>query len=462
MGKVDLNEGHGRFKGILFDYDKIREYSTDTGLYCLTDQQVAYLLSALEPATWKTRWYSNVDTPIDQDWLDKTFAELEVQLMTDRCQDILDALADLQTTVNIIENTTIVNLQIVNEATDNYQINYIINIINNPPPALPDKSFATKDGDTQTQRYARWCALVKSVARFIKSICYRMLAVNAPTNLTDLAAAWQDLATAGGIVLGILSTEPIGSFGETFNDILAAMTDPIAIGNVTCTMASFLMDKETTYANFLAACSAGLWSIGSNEFLLQEVIVGAETVDATFQYNYQGFLASLAGMFVQAMAEVPPPSSFDCDGCLYTPLLPTVADFTAGIFSGWVVQYGIIEPGNGIRSAHVFDEGSGNTYNVAWVGIDFPIAVAPTTLVLEYEITSDSEGLTVTQVDGINYTTIQLSGGLCTNLGVTGISLTRDGTVHTTTHGVGDHDICHIQLVQYSRNRYYIRKITIS
>lgn len=460
MGDLDFAQRKSG-KITALNYDFIQTLSDDRCLYCLSEKQAFSLLALLEPLGWARRWYSDIGTPVDPDWIARLRDDLEAELMTDHC-DLQTSLDSLITIVTNIQNTVVVNLQVVNEATNNYQINYILNIINNPPPALPDKSFATKDGDTQTQRYARWCALVKSVARFIKSVCYRMLAVNDPANLTDLATAWQDLATAGGIVLGILSTEPIGTFGETFADILAAMTDATAIGDVTCTMASFLMDKETTYANFVAACAAGIWSPGSNEFLLQEVLSAAEGADAVFQYNYQGFLASLAGMFVQAMAEVPPPSSFDCDGCLYTPLLPTVADFTAGIFAGWVVQYGIVEPGNGIRSAHVFDEGSGNTYNVAWVGIDFPIAVAPTTLVLEYEITSDPEGLTVSQVDGINYTTIQLSGGLCTNLGVTGLSLTRDGTVHTTTHGVGDHDICHIQLVQYSRNRYYIRKITVS
>src|SRR5262245_7852187 len=88
MGKVTYeqsNVGHGRYKGILFNYDAVREESEDRCLFCLTKQQVAYLLASLEPARWKTRWYSPTDQEIDTDWLDAVFSALEVELMTDHC-----------------------------------------------------------------------------------------------------------------------------------------------------------------------------------------------------------------------------------------------------------------------------------------------------------------------------------------------------------------------------------------
>jgi len=116
MGKLTYDTGHHRRKSQLFDYDFVTGESEDKCLFCLSGQQVAYLLASLEPARWKTRWYSPTDQEIDTDWLDAVFSELEVELMTDHCdlETMLTTINDTLTTINnnlniVVTNTTIIN-----------------------------------------------------------------------------------------------------------------------------------------------------------------------------------------------------------------------------------------------------------------------------------------------------------------------------------------------------------------
>lgn len=58
------------WKGYQLHYDWYQSLDTeDTCPYRLTEQQVAVLLAILEPVGWKTRWFAEVGTTIDTDWI---------------------------------------------------------------------------------------------------------------------------------------------------------------------------------------------------------------------------------------------------------------------------------------------------------------------------------------------------------------------------------------------------------
>lgn len=97
MGGLNDNP-KGHYRLIQADYDLVRAQSTNTCLYCLSFQQVAFLLAILPPGAWKTRWFSLIGTPIEQDWLDAFISNLETELMTDHC--------DIDTLLTQIKNDT--------------------------------------------------------------------------------------------------------------------------------------------------------------------------------------------------------------------------------------------------------------------------------------------------------------------------------------------------------------------
>lgn len=478
MGDITESAKGSNAKAIRLNYDYIRDQSADKCLFCLSKQQVMALIASIEPLSWKTRWYSLIGTAIDTDWIDSFYAQLENELMTDHCDlatditNILTEITNINTTITTIntnitniQNITNINITQVNQGTYNYEVNYILGQLGNPNCNLPDKSFLTKTTDSQDDRYNRWAALINACVRFIKTICYRMLYVDTPTNTSDLETAWQDLATAGGVVLGLVAFNPLSTFGISFSTLLTAMTDSTAMLNVACTMANALAFNAISFANFSAACSAGAWTAGTDEYYLQVVLAAAEGADV-LQYNYNAFLNVLALEFVKAQAIIPVLTSYDYLGCQLGTNLPLTANFLIGDFEGWVVKYGIYEPGNGIRSAHTYDEGSGSTWNVVWVYRDFPSLVNTSSYNLEYLGTTDGEGLTVSTATPINIAEYVPSGGVCPDT-LTSYSpiggVTADGTVKITgplsASGSG---LCRIHVTGYWRYRWYIRKFSVA
>src|SRR5262245_51253822 len=123
MGKLRYDVGHNRWKGLEWNYDDIHGESEDRCFYCLTKQQVAFLLAALEPGRWKTRWYSLTDQVIDTNWLDEMVSSLQEELMADHC--------NIDTAIEQIQNDiTNINNNIVTINTDIDVINTNIEVIN--------------------------------------------------------------------------------------------------------------------------------------------------------------------------------------------------------------------------------------------------------------------------------------------------------------------------------------------
>lgn len=72
------------WKAMLFPYDTFIPDESEECQYCLTDKQATYLRGLLEPAGWKTRWWSD-ENEIDQDKIESFRDDLIRRLMMPCC-----------------------------------------------------------------------------------------------------------------------------------------------------------------------------------------------------------------------------------------------------------------------------------------------------------------------------------------------------------------------------------------
>ena len=91
-----------RNKALRQDYDFVQARSEDKCLYCFSDQEITILLGMMDYIGWQSRWYSLIETPIDQEWLDNIQAEITSELMTDNC-DIRELLENIDDELDAIK-----------------------------------------------------------------------------------------------------------------------------------------------------------------------------------------------------------------------------------------------------------------------------------------------------------------------------------------------------------------------
>lgn len=85
MTERQLNERRN-WKAMAFPYDTFIPDESQECQYCLTDKQATYLRGLLEPAGWKTRWWSE-ENEIDQDKIEEFRDDLIRRLMMSCCGD---------------------------------------------------------------------------------------------------------------------------------------------------------------------------------------------------------------------------------------------------------------------------------------------------------------------------------------------------------------------------------------
>jgi len=346
MGNLKYDSGHGRYKGLLFNYDFVKGESEDRCLFCLTKQQVAYLLSSLEPARWKTRWYSPTDADIDTDWLDAVFSKLEAELMTDHC-DLDSTLTTIQnslTTINnnltIVENNiTNIDIEVKNIITQNTNIN-IVNVINN------FVTFATTtDDNTATETYARYNALCAGINDWVYSQCYRVAAA------AGVSAFGLDLIVAGltvgvNALEGLVHTDNPGAYSAT--DLQNAFTSATDMEAVACWIIQYLALLPMSFDSFKSSLSA---FTPANAY--QTTI--AVTLQAALIYYdaYTAFVMNQQSEFQIALAAHP--TGFSCLTCsaLSFCSIPQTWDFVARNSLPWIIERGVIDGINGVKAVQI-------------------------------------------------------------------------------------------------------------
>lgn len=75
------------WKAQVFPYDHFIPDESPECLYCLTEKQAEILRGIIEPLGWKTRWWSDTDTPIDKDKIEAFTSDLIRRLMMSCCGD---------------------------------------------------------------------------------------------------------------------------------------------------------------------------------------------------------------------------------------------------------------------------------------------------------------------------------------------------------------------------------------
>ena len=86
MSEFTINERRN-WKAQVFPYDHFIPDDSQECLYCLTDKQAEILRGIIEPLGWKTRWWSDDDTPIDKNEIEAFRDDLIRRLMMSCCGD---------------------------------------------------------------------------------------------------------------------------------------------------------------------------------------------------------------------------------------------------------------------------------------------------------------------------------------------------------------------------------------
>lgn len=86
MSEQEINKRRN-WKAETFSYDHYIPDSSEECSYCLTEKQVELLLGIIEPIGWRTRWWSDDDTPIDTDEIEAFRADIARRLMMSCCGD---------------------------------------------------------------------------------------------------------------------------------------------------------------------------------------------------------------------------------------------------------------------------------------------------------------------------------------------------------------------------------------
>lgn len=378
----DINSRYYVAKTVQVNYDAIIAQADERCLFCLTRAQQMALIAIIEPLGWTKRWYSPTGATITKDFVENFLAQLEAELMTDHC-DIDAALTTINnslttinndiTTINnnltIVYNTTNVNLQIVNQATDTYQLNFIQNWMSQGKAAVPKQTYLTDAGDTtNTEAYARWCALVTACTRWVKTVVYNTVANTDPGNV-DLPTLWTSIVAAGGLVLGTLVDQSILSFAPTISQIIAAGEDSTSVLLVACNLANALANLPPTYANLGTAIAATTYTAATNPYYLQQVLSAWWGADAALQYSYNSFLSILEEAYIKALATNP--TDWTCGSCTLAAGFGTV-DFSLGQKAPWIIIHGNLTPSVGIESVNFWASGSGANHALASIQLVLP------------------------------------------------------------------------------------------
>jgi prefoldin subunit 5 len=394
---ADPSGGIQRSKAYIHDYDKYLLTSEDTGLYCLSDRQIAVLLAMIEYTRWRTRWISLSGATISQDDLDDWHAQLQEALMIDHCAEISDALAALQADVTEIDedvdhieaavgdlgtalaavqtdvteidedvddlqssivtiNTNITNIDAsltIVENTVNETINQTTNIIItqnilNLSVALPSFTFTLDRTDsTVTQKYARYNAFCLAVQAWMYSAAY-LVDIEQGAPATDLQSFLNMVvANFRGDWTSSVWRPPAPFVAYSSADILAAFGDTTAFNDVACYMISYLQNLAPSLLNFVAALAAyahGSTTTAHNYIVWATVLNSLDDMAA-----FAGFSALYDYYYQIALADNP--TDFDCISCT-TPsgfcTWPYTWDFSIGNLLPWTINRGDLVIGQGI------------------------------------------------------------------------------------------------------------------
>lgn len=146
-------------KRVRWSKTEIETWTTDNNLYCLSNQQVSALQTAIAVMSWKTRWIDG-----EEDWFSNFNGELALALMTpiDICNLISDCIendGDLQQLIAQIAQAN------MNQPGDGYS----------PPPLPPAQTAANLLPDGYTCDTDHLCGMARHIVNSLHSGTQQLL-----------------------------------------------------------------------------------------------------------------------------------------------------------------------------------------------------------------------------------------------------------------------------------------------
>lgn len=234
------------WRAITYDWHVLSTYSNQTSLYCLSDFQVAWILSNTEYLSWPSRWQN---CPCSREELRQLKSGLDYNLMS--CVDIQPYQIDA-----------------IYEATKNgefsaWSVGYSEAGVVGINPNAPANFY---DGDGSETRENALCTACK-----IYVYSYATEWITKAESLTNfvIAVALAPLLLAFG---GVAATRVVGGLVNLSQETFEAMQDQDSLDNVVCCMRDNLKSKDIEQANFATSLSGCNFATGSNEQFIIDVL----------------------------------------------------------------------------------------------------------------------------------------------------------------------------------------------
>lgn len=263
-----------KWRAITYNWDTLSTYGNRSNLYCLTDFQVAWLLSNTEYMRWGSRW---VDCPCSQSDLDAMKAEMEYNLMS--CIDIQPWQLDY-----VYEQTQ-------NAQRDRYQDLYDLGGI---PELNADTPTDFYSGDGSDERIDALCMACDTyVNSFVANWLEIARRANTALNFSILVVRFVPyIGTVAAIALKALSV--------VTQVAIDAMADEDAVNEVICCMYTTLDGSAVNQANFETCLDACGFAPGSNVSIVRDLV----SADIDNFKNWLTFLNALGDSYVWMQAGV--------------------------------------------------------------------------------------------------------------------------------------------------------------
>jgi len=260
-----------QWRAITYDWDILSQNDNISRAYCLTDFQVAWLLSNLDYFAWSTRWENCPCTESDM-----------LAMQGELAYNLMDCI-DLQP----------YQLQYLYQTKQSEQLQALADIWDVDPtpssinPNTPDDYFSGDDSQDRTDALCTACKIyVYSYAQNWVQQAQIALGIVAVVSI----------ATSITLVGGIIPLVLLSGLALITASALTAMQDESALDAVACCMHYGLIGEDITQANFEDSLDGCGFTVGTNSAIVRDIIAS----DIGQFNNFLTFINQLGDSFVYA------------------------------------------------------------------------------------------------------------------------------------------------------------------
>lgn len=273
-----------RWRALGYNWDILSSYGQSSKLYCLTDFQVAWLLSNTEYMRWSSRWQN---CPCTQADLDAMKAEMEYNLMT--CFNIQPY--QMQTIYN----------NGVNDLLNTYDSLWDGSLPSSVNPNAPDDYF---DGNASPTRQDALCT-----ALTLWSYSYAVDWLQKAGIILSLVAPLNFLVDFLVPVGGNIATRVLSDLTAPLQAQFDALQNQSALDTVICDWRENLEGLAINATNWQSALSATSYTVETPSWWIQQLFID----DTQYLDNFLSFVNSLGNGYELAQRGISICACFDCE-----------------------------------------------------------------------------------------------------------------------------------------------------